>query len=113
MRFPTDYRSFLRQRNGLKGWFGEVYLELYPVSGVVDSTELHDHQISHPGLVFIGGDGAGEALGFDFRKPQPPVVLINLVSDGWKDASLQASSFTEFMALRARGDEFIWDSGYQ
>ena len=113
VRFPADYRSFLQEQNGLKGWFGEVYLELFPVSGVVDSTEVHDHQASHPGLVLIGGDGAGEAVGYDFRKPDAPVVLVNLVSAGWHEANIQAPSFTEFMAQRERGDEFNWQSGYE
>ena len=42
VNFPAYYRSFLLEQNGLKAWFGEVYLELFPVSGVVDSTEVHD-----------------------------------------------------------------------
>ena len=113
VRFPDDYRSFLLSRNGVKGWFGEVYLELHPVCDVVEMTEVHGHQLSHPGLVFIGGDGAGEAVGYDFRKVRPPVVLINLVSAGWHDASLQAPSFTEFMGQRGRGEEFSWAGGYE
>jgi hypothetical protein len=113
VRFPDDYRSFLLFRNGVKGWFGEVYVELNSVDDVVELTEVHDHQLSLPGLVFIGGDGAREAVGYDFRKVPPPVVLIGLVSDGWQDASLQAPSFTEFMAQRRRGEEFSWTEGYE
>jgi len=113
VRFPADYRSYLLGQNGLKGWFGDVYLELYPVSRVVDATEAHDHQTWQPGLVLIGGDGAGEAVGYDFRKPEPPIVLVNLVSAGWNDASFQAASFTEFMGQRRRGEEFSFVSGYE
>ena len=88
VRLPADYRSYLLGQNGLKGWFGDVYLELYPVSRVVDAAEAQTWQ---PGLVLIGGDGAGEAVGYDFRKPEPPIVLVNLVSAGWEDASFSSS----------------------
>ena len=112
VKFPADYRDYLLTHNGVKGWFGEVYLELYSVSDVIGSTEAHDHQARQPGLVLIGGDGAGEAVGYDFRKIPPPVVLVNLVSAGWEDASLQAPTFSEFMAQRSSGQEFSFASGY-
>ena len=56
--------------------------------------------------MWIDSDGGGEAFGYDLRKPDAPVVLVNLVSAGWHEANLQAPSFTEFMAQRERGDEF-------
>lgn len=62
--------------------------------------------------MLIGGDGAGEAVGFDFRQEEPPVVLVNLVSAGWHEAIYQAPTFTAFMEQRERGEEFKWTSGY-
>lgn len=111
--FPEDYRRFLLSQDGLKGWFAEIYLELYPVQSVVDYTEAHDHQDRFPGLVFIGGDGASEAVGYDFRKAEPPIVLVNLVSAGWHEALYQAPTFTAFMEQRARGEDFNWKDGYE
>ena len=54
VRFPADYRSYLLGQNGLKGWFGDVYLELYPVSRVVDATEAHETARSFkPDLILL------------------------------------------------------------
>src|ERR671924_450707 len=100
VRFPSDYRRYLLSENGNARWYGDLYLVLHPLSSVVELTERHDHQDTFPGLVFIGGDGAGEAVGFDFRKEDPPVVLVNLVSAGWHAALYQAPSFTAFMEQR-------------
>ena len=113
MKFPADYRHFLLTQGALKGWFGDVYVEVYPVDYAIGATEAHDHQDRFPRLVLIGGDGASEAVGFDFRKQPPPVVLVNLVSAGRHEALLQAPTFTEFMAQRERGEDFRWQDGYQ
>lgn len=56
VRFPEDYAVFLLSENGRKEWFQRsgkavpLYLELYSVADVVDLTEVHEHQASHPGL---------------------------------------------------------------
>ena len=78
---------------------------LYEFEEIVPINRAHDRSESHPGLVFIGSDGGGEGVGFDFRDTSPSVVLINYVSAGWVDAIRQADSFADFMAQRNSGAE--------
>src|SRR5438309_8512298 len=65
-RFPDDYRTFLKSENGLKKWFGDVYLSLDTIEQVVELNEIHGHLAHQPQLIHIGSDGAGEAIAFDF-----------------------------------------------
>jgi hypothetical protein len=111
VRFPDDYRAYMIREDGGAGWYGEIYLALHSIDEVVELNEIHDHQDAIPGLVLIGGDGGGEVS--VFAKCQPPVVLVNLVSGGWHEASYQAASFTEFMEQRARGEEFSFEMNYE
>lgn len=59
---PDDYRAFLRESNGIEGLVGEAYLMLWPVEEL--GTLNADARTYVPGLVLVGGDGGGEALGF-------------------------------------------------
>jgi cell wall assembly regulator SMI1 len=110
-RFPDDYRNFLKSENGLPRWYGDVYLSLYTIEQVVELNEIHEHLAYQPELIHIGSDGGGEAIAFDFRQDPPTVILVNLVSTDWREAILQAESFTEFMDQRRRGEELRWRGG--
>ena len=110
-RLPDDYRTFLKSKNGLEKWYGDVYLSLYTIDQVVELNEIHGHLAHQPELIHIGSDGGGEAIAFDFRLDPPTVILVNLVSTDWSEAILQAESFTEFMNRRKRGEELRWRGG--
>lgn len=103
VRFPPDYKRFIQETNGLEAFFGDAYLVLWSPANVIDLNNAYDRS-DFPGLVFIGSDGAGEGVGFDFRQAPPPVVLVNFVSGGWHEARVQAATFHEFMEQRGRGD---------
>jgi hypothetical protein len=110
-RLPDEYRGWLADNDGLEGWFGNVYLTLFPTDSVVDVSRTFDHA-RFPGLVAIGSDGGGETIALDLRSVNAPVVLVNNVSAGWHEGLLQAVSFSEFMAQRAAGEEFNWTAEY-
>jgi hypothetical protein len=112
-RFPHDYRTWLMTHNGLERWFGESYLVLYSLDDVIAVTQAAEAQERLPGYVAIGSDGGGETLAFDFRKTPPPVVMVNVVSSGWHEGLLQASSFAAFMAQQEAGAGFRWDEPYR
>jgi hypothetical protein len=84
--FPDDYKRQLREEGPIDRLCGEAWLMLYPAHDLVDLNRAYDRSESHPGLVFIGSDGGGEGIVFDFRHAPPPVVLVNFVSAGWEDA---------------------------
>jgi hypothetical protein len=79
---------------------------LYRVAELVPLNRAYDRSGTHPGLVFIGSDGGGEGVGFDFRSTPPRVVLVNWISAGWADALHQADNFTDFMAQRTSGQDY-------
>ncbi|MDQ6948991.1 MAG: SMI1/KNR4 family protein [Actinomycetota bacterium] len=106
IRFPDDFRTFVRAENGVEAWFGEMYLMLYRIETLPELHRIHDHESYLPGFVFFGSDGRGELFGFDFRSPSPPIVMVGNVSSGWEDGLIQAGSFSEFMAKRHRGEPF-------
>lgn len=101
--FPVDYRTFAVANEGVDRDFGGSWLMLYRLDQLVDLNRAYDRSQSHPGLVFIGSDGGGEGVGFDFRQTPPSVVLVNWVSSGWTDALVQGPSFEDFMEQRTSG----------
>ena len=107
--FPSDYRDFISESGRVDQDFGGSWLMLYGTDEIVPLNRAFDRSESHPGLVFIGSDGGGEGVGFDFREEPPSVVLVNWVSSGWTDAIHQADSFAEFMAQRASGAGYSFD----
>lgn len=103
VEFPDDYASFVRSADGLERRFGDAYLALWDLEDLVPRNVEYEMSEMFPGLVLIGSDGGGEAVGFDFRNRPPVVVLVNFVSSGWREAVVQAATFGEFMAQRDAG----------
>jgi hypothetical protein len=56
-----------------------------------------------PEELLFGGDGGGEGLVFDMRARYPdshyPILAVNYVTAGWKEALHVADSFRELMLL--------------
>lgn len=106
VRFPDDYRAFITASDGVERNFGGSRLVLYGLDEIADLNNAYELSESYPGLILIGTDGGGEAVGFDFRQATPLVVLVNFVSAGWDEAIPQAATFTDFMAQREAGEEY-------
>ena len=105
-RFPYDDRAFLASEDGVEATFGDAYVALWPAKQLVERNVGYDVSRDAQGLVLIGSDGAGEGIAFDYRQRPPGIVLVPFTSLGGEDALPQASSFTEFMAQRVRGEGF-------
>lgn len=108
--FPADYRQMLGQQNGSARWWGETFLVLYDVESLIRANLEVER---HPGLLVIGSDGSREMIGFDLRQPSPPIVMIDVTSEGWAEAPHQAASLAEFMDQRDRGEPLQWDRPYE
>jgi hypothetical protein len=110
---PAALRSFLSETNGLAAT-AEGGVVLY---GTEDITALNlpgaGVHVSHPGLLVVGSDGSREQLGLDLRAPEPPVVLIDIASEGWDSGFLQAQHFDEFLSHLRSGGGLSWTSPYQ
>jgi hypothetical protein len=109
--FPSDFREWLGITDGAEGWFGDYYVMLYPRDGIVAATEAADADERLPGFVAIGSDGSREILAYDFHKSAPPIVMVDIVCEGWPEALFQAASFAEFMAQRDAGEPLKWEEG--
>jgi hypothetical protein len=108
---PAGLRSFLSETNGLDATESGVRLH-----GTDDITALNLHgdgvHDSHPGLLVVGSDGSREQVGLDLRTPEPPVVLVDITSEGWNSGYLQASRFSEFLDHVRRGGGLSWSTPY-
>ena len=100
---PHDYREFAVTSGKVERNFGGSYLALWGLDEIVRLNQGYEMGETFPGLILIGSDGGGEAVGFDFRTSPPCVVLVNFVSSGWHEAIVQAETFTEFLAQRESG----------
>ena len=109
LRFPADYTSWLQDNDGLEGNLGGCYVSLYAVEELVELNRRSAVAECMPGLILIGTDGGGEAIGLDLRGADSSVVLVNLNSLRWDEAIYQAKSFAVFLDERIRGHPFRWD----
>jgi hypothetical protein len=107
--FPADYGEFIVAGAEAEGDVGESYLALYRLEELVSRNRTYDMAASHPGLVLIGSDGGGEAIGFDFHDSPPPIVLVSFVSSGWDGAAVQSDSFTEFITRLRSGKGYTFE----
>jgi hypothetical protein len=97
---PDDYRQFLQTNEGRDVWHGDhAFARLYAVREVLEMLDAtaDEQRRTHPGLLYIGGDGAAEGLAFDLRAHLPPLVLVNYSSSGWSEGLFQAPDFTTFL----------------
>ena len=97
--FPDAWRAHLRKPvRFCRGWMATgAYVWLYQPTESADYILAWGELASRPGMIVIGGDGAGEMITVDARDPNPPVTLTPNVSIGWKDSVVQTSSIDEFL----------------
>jgi hypothetical protein len=99
--FPTDYREVMVRADGGDKEFGESWV-------VLDSrNEDSDLMQFFPDLTFFGGDGAGEAYGWDRRARRGTLyILTPLIGNVDDDAIACGGSFEEFLSILHSGVRF-------
>lgn len=106
----AEHRLLLAIENGSEGWHGDLFLIIYGTSSIIAvNAEIE----RHPGFVVLGSDGSRELIGFDMRADLPPVVMIDITSEGWDAALFQAPTLADFMRQRANGEDLKWDQPYR
>jgi hypothetical protein len=112
LRLPDAWRAYLQSPSWFhRGWLTEqCFLHLYTPAEVRSELEVWaEGPDSHPGIVIIGNDGARERLALDMRDPDPPVVLVDITSEGWAAAIRQADSAADLIGrVEARTFSFTW-----
>jgi hypothetical protein len=96
---PGDYVDFMRRSNGGEGFMNDHYMVLWKVEDVpgwsrsyLQYTELENTR----DVILFGGNGGGEAFGFDFRKGGS-VVERPMIGMSSEDLLLCADTFSEFL----------------
>jgi hypothetical protein len=107
VRFPDDYRAFIRASNGARGWINGVYLQFWRIEDIPMLMEAGLIRERVPGLVPFGDDGSRENLVFDVSKNPPPVALADITCGSRDDVLVRAKSLLEFLhVIRQTGDLF-------
>lgn len=110
VELPAELRGLLRSADGFEAWYGDVFLKVY---GAEDLIAVNAEVEGHPGFLAFASDGSRELIGFDLRRSPPPIVMIDITSEGWHEALLQARSLAEFMERRGRGEPLDWTTPYE
>ncbi|HEY4177752.1 MAG TPA: SMI1/KNR4 family protein [Kofleriaceae bacterium] len=96
-QLPDDFIAFLAKTNGGEGLVARSYLRLEPAEGLLAFNRDYQVSVCAPGFFLFGGNGGGEAYGFDLEVSPPSVVIIPLIVMERKAAIKQADSFTRFL----------------
>lgn len=106
---PNQWREYLLRPSWLRcGWpSDECYIHLNTPSESVSLANDWAASRSHPGILLIGSDGAGEHLAIDTRLSTPPVMAVNNTASDWKDALEQAPSLDCFLS-RVEDGSFVF-----
>lgn len=112
---PDAWRKYLERDSWLReGWVSDdCYIQFYRPSEMVEIMDAWEGGTeSHPGILIIGGDGAGEHLALDLRSGTPTVMAVNHVSAGWTEAIEQAKSVEAFVSQIEDGS-FLFKLGLE
>ena len=98
IRFPSDFRAFLRWSNGGEGFLGAAYVQIDSAEEMRHSNDEH-FRTYFPGLVQIGGNGGLESYCLDYRTDpaQPNMVAIDRVNSGPNSYWPLRATFTDTM----------------
>jgi hypothetical protein len=100
--WPADYIALISRHNGVEGDVGEFGLVLTAVEELVTTNDA-DFADMFPGLVLIGGDGAGEALAIHRKTGQ--ILLVPWIGDA-DDWLLLGDTITDAFRTLANGGAF-------
>jgi len=104
VRFPDDYRAFLRWSDGGGGWIGTAYAAFWSTEELPKRNADYAIPESVPGAVGIGSDGGGECLALDYRANASAPRLVFLPFIGMDDADsawVLGDSFADGLAQLA------------
>jgi len=76
---PSAWREYLQRPSWLRsGWLSDdCFIRLNTLSESISLAEIWEPSTArHPGILFIGSDGAGEHLAVDVRAANPPVMAV-------------------------------------
>ena len=107
-RFPSDYRAFLPEHDGLEHDGGGAFVVLYPLADVVEWRL--DRRGWLPNVVQVWGYGADEALVYDMTGHDSPLWLISAIASDRDEAVWQADSFSAFKAHMRAGGELRFEA---
>src|SRR5690349_4890036 len=80
---PIELRRLLLEHAGSQARVGESFLMIYDLDALVGVNQEIER---HPGLLVFASDGSRELIGLDLRAGVPPVVMVDITSEGWDDA---------------------------
>ena len=86
VRFPDDYRAFLRWSDGGAGWIGTAYADFWSTDELPKRNADYEIPEWVPGAVGIGSDGGGECYALDYRANASAPRLVFLPFIGMDDA---------------------------
>ncbi len=93
---PEDYVDFMRQSNGGSGFIAGKYLVLWPLEHLAASNRTFEEIEDVSEVVWFGGNGGGEAFGFDWSA-EGAIVEGPMIGMGREQLLYCAETFTEFL----------------
>jgi hypothetical protein len=96
LKLPGEYRSFLGEFNGGKGFIKKHYLVLWKAEELFQFNRDYQVERYAAGLFIFGSDGGGEGFAFDTRSISYRVMQVPSI--GMKeDARFVADSFNRLL----------------
>jgi hypothetical protein len=90
---PEEYVCFLRKMNGGTGFVGSNYVDLWAVDTLIEYNRGYGAGEFVPELLLLGSDGGGQALAFDRRNRNWPVIMVPFIPLDIREAVIIAPSF--------------------
>jgi hypothetical protein len=98
VRFPDDYRVFLKRSNGCEGFIAENrYVVIWPIEQVLELNDAYCVSEFAPGLILFGSDGGETGFAFDSRSVNVPLVQVPFIGMALSEAVIKGGSFEEFL----------------
>ncbi len=97
-KLPEDYQLFLQGTNGGEGYLNaNQYAILWRLEDLLQMNESYQVPEYAPGLFAFGSNGGGEALAFDKRSKEQPIVRVPFVGMDLSLVEIIAQRFKELI----------------
>ncbi|WP_157976308.1 SMI1/KNR4 family protein [Lewinella sp. IMCC34191] len=107
-KLPPDYRLFLENYEAFEDFIGNEYVRLWGAEEIIEVNTDYQIPIYFSNVLGIGGNGAGEFIGLEYRQSGADRVIISpLIFTDSNDHIKIGDSFFDFLLRLHKGKEWF------
>ncbi|WP_116108153.1 SMI1/KNR4 family protein [Lewinella sp. IMCC34191] len=105
---PSDYKLFLENYEAFEDFIGNEYVRLWGAEDIIEANTDYQIPLQFFNVLGIGGNGAGEFIGLEYRQYAVDRVIISpLIFTDSNDHIKIGDSFFDFLLRLHKGKDWF------